>query len=333
MNTFEVDNVTIVIRSVGERTKAACYHLLAQQIPMQNIVVVQESPFTAAIARTFEIGLERGLPWTLCIDADVLVRPEAVIELLSIAQQTDENVFEIQGNVLDKFFCMLRPAGNHLYRTNLLAEGLKHIPAEGVSLRPETYLLRQMAAQGYPWIQEDLAVGLHDYEQYYRDVYRKAFLHAAKHGRYIPYLATLWERLAGKDADYQVALWGLYAGLITDESVTVDSRLFSQKNVDALLQNRGWQEKSALAATAWVASKGGQVIESFIPPGEYRVYQQLQEASSLIVWQGQLNVLHKKIGWLKTASWLLKKGWRSLTKPSLTYSEPSINCAGKNLQI
>ena len=171
-------DVLVVIRSSGERTEEACCHLLSRQVPDENIVIIHEVPFEAVVAKTFTLGSERGLRWTLAVDADVLFADEAVAKLMAIAEKADENVFEIQGQTLDKFFAGPRPAGHHLFRTSLFAKALAHVPQEGVSLRPESFVMKKMASTGYPWLQEELIVGLHDHEQYYRDIYRKSFVQA-----------------------------------------------------------------------------------------------------------------------------------------------------------
>lgn len=221
MSSTVADEVTAVIRSAGERTEAACNHLLSSQVSEENISVIHERPFTKALERTFEIGMQRGRPWTLVVDADVLIRDGAISQILEMAEQAEDNVFEVQGRMLDKLFGGARPCGLHLYRTALLPEAIDCIPAQGVTMRPETLVLRRMASRGYPWVQEEIVVGLHDYEQYYRDIYRKAFAHAHKHGRYVPHLESLWRRLAEEDPDYQVALWGLRAGQIFDGTVKI----------------------------------------------------------------------------------------------------------------
>ena len=45
-----IAKVTVVIRSVGERTEAVCRNLVAQQVPQENIVVVSNAPFSATLA-------------------------------------------------------------------------------------------------------------------------------------------------------------------------------------------------------------------------------------------------------------------------------------------
>ena len=319
-----IPQVTAIIRSCGERTTALCRHLIARQVPEDNIVVVSEAPFSQAVKRTFEVGIERGLPWTLCIDADTLLRDGVVAELLKMAEQADSNVFVVNAKLLDKFFGVPRPAGPHLFRTALLAEALSYIPADGVSIRPETFVIRQMASQGYPWMEKDMVVGLHDYEQYYRDIYRKALVFAHKHRHRIPYFESLWRRLAGEDPDYQVALWGLRAGLIFDGPVELDVRQFPQE-IDTLPQMQGWQEKGDLPPTALSGSEIARFIDTFVPPPEYWTFRDIMSPSSgtretvnLIT---RLNRALSKTGWTRIVPWLVGWGLRRIGRVLQTWAE------------
>ena len=108
-----IDDLTIIIRSSGERTVDNCKFLIEQQVPGNNVIIIEETPFSAALKKCFEVGIERGLKWTLCIDADVLVQDGIIAKLLKYAKTAGENIFEIQGLVIDKFFPIKRPAGKY----------------------------------------------------------------------------------------------------------------------------------------------------------------------------------------------------------------------------
>ena len=58
MNSLN-DHVTVVIRSCGERTKYHCENLISQQVPNENIFVINEIPFSKAVEETFRIGLKQ----------------------------------------------------------------------------------------------------------------------------------------------------------------------------------------------------------------------------------------------------------------------------------
>src|SRR5579859_2359308 len=97
-----VTNVTVIIRSVGERTEAVCRSLVEQQIPGELVVTIHERPFSKAVQRTFEIGLDFNRDWTLALDADVLLRQNSIAEFISAIELTADNLFCFNGMVWDK---------------------------------------------------------------------------------------------------------------------------------------------------------------------------------------------------------------------------------------
>lgn len=217
--------VLCIVRSVNERTTELCRHLLEQQVDAKDVVVVQEKPFSLAVRKSFELGIKRGLPWTLCLDADVLLRQGAVRELLDYAHDMEENIFEVQAMIRDKTMGIVRAAGNHLYRTSLLTEALKLIPSEGTTLRPETETLFRMARRGKPFIQAGFIVGLHDFEQSYSDLYKKSFLQGAKFKKYFPPIYEQVIEASRQDDDFKVIKRGLEDGYYYSffDTVYVDS--------------------------------------------------------------------------------------------------------------
>ncbi len=108
-----------------------------------NILIVGNTPFSVTLADSYRAGIERGFAWTLCVDADVLVLPNAIFGLLDVAHTLPAEACDVQGLVLDKFFGVRRPAGNHLYRTSLLSKALGLIPPEGQDIRPENSTLNK----------------------------------------------------------------------------------------------------------------------------------------------------------------------------------------------
>jgi hypothetical protein len=220
--------------------------LLCEQVPREHVVAIREYPFTRALRRSFELAIELGRPWTLCVDADMLLRVDGVRTLLDCARASADNVFQVQGNLFDKLFGGPRWVSPRLYRTSLLPKALSGIPADGAAPRPEAAVLDYMASLGHPSLHRDVTIGLHDFEQYDRDIYRKAFHHAHKHDHFMPRLEPLWRRLAAHDADYEVALWGLRDGRSFTGIVPLDVRRFPA-DLGVALQAHGWKEKAELS--------------------------------------------------------------------------------------
>ena len=141
-------DVTVVIRATGERTEALCEQLVLQQVARKNVIVIHERPFNQALEVGYEIVIDEALDWTLFVDADVLLGRTAISRLLTLSSVLGKDTLGIQARVLDKFFGGDRHAGHHLYRTSLLDKARTLIPQPGESMRPETYVMKQMAARG-----------------------------------------------------------------------------------------------------------------------------------------------------------------------------------------
>ena len=245
MSTALAD-VTVIVRECGERTAEACVALLRRLLPGREIHRVTARPFSATLRLSLEKGLAEGRPWTLCIDADVLALP-GLLALVDEARGLTEDVFELQGLVFDKLMAAPRAAGNHLYRTRYIERALALIPEEK-SLRPETRMIEAMADLGFRCVQSERLVGLHDFEQSWRDLYAKAYLHGHKHRYLLPLYRPLWQMLAPADADYRVALAALDDALQeeTAPDVSRDERAGEAGRAIAAL---GLPEKPDLAGT------------------------------------------------------------------------------------
>jgi hypothetical protein len=218
-----LDAVTIIIRTVGERTEEACRASIhAQGVGDAQIVTVREAPFSKAMRVGFEAGIAAGRDWTFCIDADVILRPGSIEAMLQQAVLQPANIFELQGLVLDKLFVTLREAGNHLFRTSLLPQMIELIPEEGLSLRPESTAMAGMKARGYPWVRVAYVVGLHDFEQSNRDIFRKCYTHAQKHSHLLNDLLPKMRVRAATDPDFAVVIAGLAEGLKAAGAVRID---------------------------------------------------------------------------------------------------------------
>ena len=264
------NDVTIVVRHTDERTLDYCLQHLKKQVPENSLFCICETPFSRAVKKTFEIGIDCNKKWTLAIDADILVTKDCIEVLISVAESLEDYFFEIQGRILDKLYGVPRGGGPHLYRTEHLKKAIKFIPKEGTSLRPESDTYDKMAENGYHFYFGKEIYGLHDYEQFYKDLYRKGFLHAKKHWRYLAHFEKYWNSNKHKDNDFLVALFGFQQAQKFKETVFVDRNFFPAELSD-YLEEYGLVEKGELLRkdTSFVQTE----IESYLLNSELKGFE------------------------------------------------------------
>lgn len=264
------NNLTVIIRSVHERTESACYNLILEQgVSAEHIFIIHETPFSSALHKAYSIGIDQGKKWTMCVDADVLLRPGIISQIVQLADKMPEHVFETQGMILDYLFGGPKEGGIHLYRTLFLSKAVEFIIDAKEVIRPESYILHKMKSAGYPFQRLHLIVGLHDYDQYYKDIYRKCFIHAYKHTKYISLLLPYWKSVTEYSEDFIIARHGLIAGLEhRNISITIDAknieieREFSRLNIE---------EKKA-SVNNWCGEKVKNIINSWKTPQTFYQY-------------------------------------------------------------
>jgi hypothetical protein len=262
----KLNNCVIIIRASGERTAALCKELVKEQgVVEAQVLIINKTPFSESLRQSFRAGISINKKWTLCVDADVLLRKNSLIHMLSLAEKQSNNLLEIQGYVLDKFFGGVRKGGIHLYRTSLLKIAINKIPNEGVDIRPETYMLNAMSKEGYPWLTVPYVVGLHDFEQNYKDIYRKCFVYSRKHFK-LTYLFLEYWRQHVKDSDYKVAIMGFSSGLMYPGDIRIDAR---EKYFDFQYSEALISEKNTINVKDWSLERIENIISSWNSPEIY----------------------------------------------------------------
>jgi hypothetical protein len=183
----------------------------------------------------------------LTLDADVVLRPGAVAELLAAASRLPEHVAQIEGLVHDKLSGLFRGAGHRIYRVAYLNEALGLVPPDGAEIRPEHATLKRLAQSGKPSSTCEVVVGLHDHGQYYGDLYRKSFVHGQKHRSWISSLVPWWQSRAEGDPDYRVVLRGYLDGYLSPERARTDAGALETESAECL-RAMGLEEKGAMNA-------------------------------------------------------------------------------------
>jgi hypothetical protein len=255
--------LAIVIRVAGERTAEACRRLAAAELDGGPVIIVKESPFERALTASFERAIEAGHEWTLVLDGDVLLRPGTAARLLAQSRRMPPHVFQFQGLVCDKLLGAARKAGNRVYRTSQLAVALAHIPSAGTELRPETHVCRRMERHGHVSRLVDVIVGLHDYEQFHVDIYRKAHVFAQKHVSLAARLLLTWAGRARDDADFLTAIRGFCNGLETGFR-GIDVRAYPGSLQEAC--GAGFEEKPPLNAAEWSPAAVDRIVAAILSP-------------------------------------------------------------------
>ncbi len=240
-------NVAVIVRSAYERTEELCTHLVKQQVLSNNVVVIHERPFSKAVQRAFEIGLDYNLDWTLCVDADSLLGKDAISTLVTAAETLaqKEHVFCAQGEILDRLLNVFRFGGVHLYQTRYLHEAIDNTEITAKVIRPETHIKEQMEHRGFRVGILPLRIALHDYFQYYKDIFRKSIVHSHKHDDII--YSEIWRFLSSFDADFRIALEGWKASkTFQPEQIVIDVGAYPD-NIDQILHQYGLIEKEKLS--------------------------------------------------------------------------------------
>ena len=211
-----VADVHVVVRTNDEATVETCLGIIRKQISSDHLSVIQEVPFRKAVEKTFELGIKHSKKWTLAVDGDILLKSNAISELLHRANSLDGNFFMIQGRVLDKLLCIARNGGPHLFRTELCSHALSLLPKEDV-VRPESYTIDQMVKKGFHRYKGTEVYGLHDFFQYDLDVVKKSYRHGIKFKKMAKFLLGEWGRRLKDDPQYKLALLAYSTGLQKNE--------------------------------------------------------------------------------------------------------------------
>ncbi len=236
-DNVKISDITFVVRSAGERTARGALRLIEQQIVQHEggstsqIELVNERPFSHAMRRTLELGAERARPWTIGIDADVLLVNQGVERLLGMCRAAKPGSFTVTGLMLCKFYGGFVFRGVHCYRTELLERAAtligKRTPGgPDPCLKPESAVVHAMEAVGFGYEGHPVVLAAHDYEQSFRHIYLKLRMRGRREAEAMrdgggkvgagdpnALAAYCRERAVLGDKDHLVALWGIEDGV------------------------------------------------------------------------------------------------------------------------
>jgi len=225
------DEIRIIVRTCGERTTQKCVELCEKQGKTE---IIEAVPFGESLRKSYKTAENYPSKWVCMIDADVLLLPGtlqgAIAELNNADAMGKPPFFCLDGFCQDKIMMKRRRAGVHIYRTELLEQAYQYI--DDLQLKPESHVRKSMALEGYrTYSKSPITFGLHDYEQFYTDLWRKSVCQTQKLPKRAIIAAPTWKILstktgAKKDDDYIVIYEAHKYGIKHNPQIVID------KNVD-----------------------------------------------------------------------------------------------------
>lgn len=216
-------DITVILRSVGERTEQVCLSHIKQEIPEGNISLIKNKSLSESTIELCKTAIKSGRPWTLLIGGDYIPRPGFLGKLHLGAKLATQNTQLVKGTIIDKFAMELRGerGGPHLYRTDLLKTWLQILPDVDNGITTEAQCQKYFYKKGYIAQRNTFWVALHDFEQHYKDIYRSMFVYGRKWPK-LQELLPRWERAALNDNDFKVALYAYQKGAEYKKTVNAD---------------------------------------------------------------------------------------------------------------
>lgn len=194
----------LIIIHQNERTLKKCIREAEKQA---TVHLVSKKPFAESLRKAFQVMIREGEEWSALIAADQILRPGAMQILEKATKEVDGKIFRVSGYGYDYLLKRDRMLSPCAYRVKYLKHALKIDFAD--QLQPESFVLRIMKEQGYPFkiIPDNLTV--HDSSQYYRDIYRKGRAEAIKLLKYISNNDIIPELINCKIKDHKIFLLGI----------------------------------------------------------------------------------------------------------------------------
>lgn len=210
----------IIIRGIGERTERECIRRCGLQ---GETYLVREYPFGASIRKSYELAMSFNQKWVPIIDADVLLHNDCLRKALQILNRKSNKIFCWDGTTNDKIMMKNRRAGVHIYNRDMLFVALQFI--DNKQIKPETYVRKRMLKLGCITYKDDFVFGIHDYEQYYRDLWRKAVCQTKKLVGMTGKRPAKWKRASKRDKDFLVIYEAYKWAMKHKPRIIIDGRL------------------------------------------------------------------------------------------------------------
>lgn len=249
-----------MIRTVGERTSGACVEMVKKL--GYDPQIITEYTHYAAVEKTYEIGLDSRGDWTFSVDADVILEPRMVESVLDDLFSSPEDVRVAHPGVVDKLYRLKRWAGIQVYRTDALDElrSIFKLKKQQRQLKIEGACISELRRRGRKVAFVKRVVGLHDYYQYYRDLYRKVYLNSIRNQDMNRKARKLWTYWCRFDDDYKVALAASDQALEESRDLTNSVNDFNREEIDEMLCRLNLEEKPEMPLGEFLDTKIGERV-------------------------------------------------------------------------
>lgn len=219
-------SLSVIIRSRNESTTNILYKQLQNQLLTNDTLYLLNDPvpFEEKLRQSYEVSINDGRPYSVIIDADILVCPGFISKVKKLIPLLSEQDLGFGLKILDKFYGAPKYRGIHIYNVKLLPLALKYIPVTGQELRPESYVKDKMGLHNHKWangISNDI-YGIHDYFQNFDDIFCKFAIRSHRSASDFCYLNNRFNKYGSME--YKVASKALKYGTTIDNQLIENNR-------------------------------------------------------------------------------------------------------------
>jgi len=182
-------NVTVVIRSSGERTEKLCYDSVMLGAQKKNIHIVKVAPFPEAVKEIINLTTKLRVKYYLQVDADVvLVKGWQKVIAKCIEKYNKgefKNIYEIDFNVTDRFIKPNMQMGVYLCNTEFNEAKAACLEATKGLVKPEgsiRHVIKEKFNADFAYCEE--VIGYHGFMQFKVDIFNRWALRTCRNKEY-----------------------------------------------------------------------------------------------------------------------------------------------------
>ena len=219
-------HLTVIVRASGEATTPYLMKQLNKQVTSDDnlSVIDNQESFEMKLKQGFEKAFKINNPFSVFIDADILVRSNVITKIRSLCFKLNDNDLGFGLRLWDRFYDQPKFRGLHIYQTKFLKLAIKHIPDVGDTIRPESFTKNSLSENNVRWNNNltRYVAGIHDYGQYSADIFYKFLIRKERSDEkeIFKLKKTINQRVYSKD--FEVAMKAL--------NYTTDKKITNQKS-------------------------------------------------------------------------------------------------------